>query len=99
MRYKFDVFLAVRMNIAQMHRRTLFLLALSIAKLAYSQIIADTLSYETTPNVISRLATPNLSGPKKFRFSRNLECGNDQDGCSGSTILGRLPQTFLPLGS
>src|SRR5277367_447568 len=74
-----------------MHPRTFFLIALSIAKLAYGQIVADTLSYETTPNAANRLATPNTSGPKKFRFSRNLECGNDQAGCSGSTIFRRHP--------
>jgi hypothetical protein len=70
-----------------MHRGTLFLVALPIAKLAYSQMVVDTLSYETTPNVLTHLATPNTPGPKKLRFSRNLECGDDQDGCSGSTIF------------
>jgi hypothetical protein len=73
-----------------MHRRTLFSVALAVAKLAYSQMVVDQLSYETTSDALSHLATPNTSGPKKFRFSRNIECGDDQVGCSGSTIFRRL---------
>jgi hypothetical protein len=60
-------------------------------------MVVDTLSYETTPNVLTHLATPNTPGPKKLRFSRNLECGDDEDGCSGSTIFcSHPPDSFAP---